>query len=299
LQGKDARTSCAKNATFFEIAAEVTGNSNLGLQFGQCRDTRDAGLIGYVGLHSPTAAEALKNLSRYCRVMSDALTVDIGNLGEAGKFSWWQRGSPSRQMIEFQAANLLRGLREIIGRQLMPVSVTFAHPRNEGIEEFERVFGCPVNFGRDANMIELNQADLRAPVVTADARLLDLLHGYCEEVLAQHRERPPSLVDDVERHIVDRLASAEARLEIVAKNLGMSPRSLSRALAKLGTSFNTVVETLRRELAHKYLEQSDLSLSEIAFLLGYTEVSTFNHAIKRWTGETPGQIRKRQLAPAR
>ena len=71
----------------------------------------------------------------------------------------------------------------------------------------------------------------------------------------------------------------------------MSTRTLSRALAKLDTSFNTVVITLRKELADKYLKQSDLSLKEIAFLLGYTEFSSFNHAFKKWTGSTPKQAR--------
>jgi len=73
--------------------------------------------------------------------------------------------------------------------------------------------------------------------------------------------------------------------------LGMSSRTLSRSLEKLGTSFNAIVETLRKELAEKYLKQSDLSLKEIAFLLGYTDSSSFNHAFKRWTGNTPKQAR--------
>ena len=73
LQGKDARIPFTKNAAFFELAAEATDNSNLGLEFAQSRDTRDAGLLGYVGLNSPTVKDALKNLSRYRHVMSDAL----------------------------------------------------------------------------------------------------------------------------------------------------------------------------------------------------------------------------------
>ena len=197
----------------------------------------------------------------------------------------------SRQFMEFGTTNLIRSLREMTKRRLTPVRVTFAHPRNARIKEFERFFGCPVEFGRRANLIELSPTDLRVPIIEADKRLLDVLRSYCVEVLAKHRERPPSLIERVERVVVDRLSNGEARIDIVAKELGMSSRTLSRALAKLGTSFNTVVAMLRKELAQKYLKQSDLSLKEIAFLLGYTDSSSFNHAFKRWTGNTPKQAR--------
>ena len=144
----------------------------------------------------------------------------------------------------------------------------------------------PVEFGRRANLIELNQTDLSVPIIDADKRLLDVLRGYL--VLAKHRKRPPSLIETVERLIVDRLSN------IVAKELAMSSRSLSRALAKLGTSFHAIVETLRKDLAHKYLEQGDLNLKEITFLLGYADISGFNHAFKRWTGKTPSDVRFRR-----
>ena len=83
---------------------------------------------------------------------------------------------------------------------------------------------------------------------------------------------------------------------IVAKELAMSSRSLSRALAKLGTSFHAIVETLRKNLAHKYLEQGDLNLKEITFLLGYADISGFNHAFKRWTGKTSDFGGKAEIA---
>ena len=294
LQGKDARLPFTKNAAFFELAAEATDNSNLGLEFAQSRDTRDAGLLGYVGLNSPTVKDALKNLSRYRHVMSDALEINVDELEKRGTVHWWRRGlAPARcrQYMEFGTTNIIRGLREVTKRRLKPVRVTFAHPRNARIKEFEQFFGCPVEFGRRTNLIELSQTDLSVPIINADKRLLDVLRTYCAEVLAKHRQQPPSLIETVERPIVDRLSNAEARIDIVAKELGMSSRSLSRALAKLGTSFHAIVEALRKDLALKYLEQSDLTLKEITFLLGYTDISSFNHAFKRWTGKTPKQVR--------
>src|SRR3974390_3855011 len=110
LEGKDARISFVKNAALFELAAEVTENSNLGFEFAQSRDTRDAGLLGYVGLNSPTVKDALKNLSRYRHVMSDALEINIDELENSGTIRWWRRGlapAPCRQYMEFGTTKLI------------------------------------------------------------------------------------------------------------------------------------------------------------------------------------------------
>jgi len=103
-------------------------------------------------------------------------------------------------------------------------------------------------------------------------------------------------VETVERLIVERLAKGEASLETAATELGLSPRSLSRKLSELDTSFNGLVGSLRKDLALRYLQESSLSLTEIAFLLGYSEISTFTHAFKRWTGNTPTASRRRASA---
>ena len=296
LNTDGARIPFAKHAAFFELAAEVTRDGCLGLHFGQTREMRDTGLLGYVGLSSPTLMDAIKNISRYRRVFSDAVEFEIDALEERGRLRWWFRGLASQtphQCIEFSAASLLRAFREMSGRNLTPANLSFAHPRNKNIEEFKRFFGCSVSFGGQENIIEMKLSDLNLQVITADDRLLSLLRRYCEDVLSKHAAQAPPLVERVERLIADRLAHGETRLDTVATIMGMSSRSLSRKLAELGTSFNGIVESLRKELALKYLQESNLSFTEIAFLLGYSEVSTFTHAFKRWTGSTPTASRRR------
>jgi AraC-like DNA-binding protein len=178
------------------------------------------------------------------------------------------------------------------GRNLALAGLSFAHPRTKDIEEFERFFGCSVSFGCQENIIEMKLSDLHLQVTTADDRLLSLLRRYCEDVLSRHAAQAPPLVERVERLIADHLAHGEARLDTAATKLGMSSRTMSRKLAELGTSFNGIVGSLRKDLARRYLQESNLSLTEIAFLLGYTEISTFSHAFKRWTGKSPAAYRR-------
>ena len=295
LNAEGARIPFDKYATFFELAAEATGDTCLGLHFGQTRDARDTGLIGYVGLSSPTVADAIKNISRYRRVFSDAIEVDAGDLEESGRLCWGFRTSVAHRFIqasEFSTVNLLRALRQMTGRNLTPNMVSLAHPRNHRIKEFERFFGCTVQFGSHKNVIEFKLVDLHIPLLTADNRLLTILRAHCEEVLSRRTEPTPTLVETVERLITDRLTRGDAKLESVATELGMSPRTLSRRLTEQSTTFNAIIEVLRKELALKFLQDSNLVLTEIAFLMGYTEISTFSHAFKRWTGTSPAAYRR-------
>ncbi len=299
LNAEGARIPFDKHAAFFELAAQVTGDGCLGLHFGQTRDTRDAGLIGYVGLSSPTLMDAIKNLARYQRVFSDASEINTDTLEEHGRLLWWFHGLPTqrtRQSVEFSATNLLRAFREMTGHNLAPVRVSFAHPRNTDIQELERFFRCFVSFGCRENIIEMKRSNFNLHLLTADDRLLSVLRGYCKDVLSRRAAQAPPLVERVEHLIAGRLAHREASLDATALELGMSSRSLSRRLAELDTSFNGIVGSLRKDLAVRYLQESNISLTEIAFLLGYSEVSTFTHAFKRWTGNTPTASRRRASA---
>lgn len=295
--GEDgARIPFAKHAAFFELAAETVGDPCLGLNFGKTRETRDAGLLGYVGISSPTLLDGIKSLSQYRRVFSDASEIDVDGLEINGRVRWWFYGlgrELPRQCLEFAATNLVRAFREVCGRHLAPEMITFVHPRIEDIDAFERYFGCPVHFGCDENVIQLKHSDLKLRLVEADDRLLKLLRRYCRDVLARHPGDAPNLEERIERLVMDRLTSDNVRFRDAAMQLGMSPRSLSRRLAECGTSYRDIVDNLRKELALRYLGDRRLSSTEIAFLLGYNELSTFNHAFKRWTGLTPTQYRNR------
>ena len=294
IAAETGRIPFARHAAFFDIAAEATGNGCLGLRFGQSRDTRDAGLIGYVGLNSPVLLDALRNLARYRQVFSDAVELHADDLEGDGRVRWAFRGigaAEARQSIEFSATNFVRAIRDLTGARISPLALSFAHPRNEDVGAFDAFFGCEVRFGAGVNVMTLNPADLARPIRTADDRLLAVLQRACTEALSRHDRRPPPLVEQVENIVTARLGEGGIRIATVAADCGMSTRSLTRRLAELGTSFSEIVDRLRHDLAVRYLNETAISLTEIAFLLGYGEVSSFNHAFRRWTGQTPSAVR--------
>ncbi len=166
------------------------------------------------------------------------------------------------------------------------------HGREKRLAEIRALFGCPVRFGRSIIEIELHRRDLALPIPTSDDRLLKMLRGYCDEVLSRKKRHKPELLQKVERRVVELLPSGRARNKIVATDLGLSERTLARRLSDLDTSFAEIVDGLRHDLALRYLNEPNLSLTQLSFLLGYAGPSAFTHACRRWTGKTPKEMRR-------
>jgi AraC-like DNA-binding protein len=169
------------------------------------------------------------------------------------------------------------------------------HRRDETPVEMRSFFGCDVEFGAASDEIIFPAPVASLPIVGSDNYLNDLLLRYAEEALADRPQERASLRSAVERVLPQLLPHAKASASNVAQKLAFSTRTLSRKLHDEGVAFAEILEETRAALAKRYLAERDLPVSEIAWLLGYGEVSSFTHAFKRWTGMTPRQFR---LTPA-
>lgn len=301
IRRKEARIPYFRYAALLDAAAETTGDPCFGLHFAATNDVRDMGLLAYVGLSSATLGAALRNMQRYIRVFNEGLQVELAMRGETVELRTEivdRRVQSERQLLEFSFRNFRRVLEVLAGQPIHPQWVTFRHSRSEDIAEFERAFGAPVQFGCETAVLAIHRRHMATPLATADHRLLGVLRSYCEEILAE-RHLDEDLPHDVARQITSLLPSGRATLDIVAAELGMSKRTLSRRLAEHGTSFAACLDSLRKDLALRYLDDSDFPLGHVAYLLGYSEVSAFNHAFRRWTGTNPTRHRtaRREAKP--
>lgn len=281
-------------AAFFERAATLTGNDVLGFERGIQRDIRRTGLLCYVGLSSPTARDFLKNLARYRRIFTDVVELDETVLDRDSVLSWYfsvPAKVERRQLVEFGASGILTGLEQATQRKPRLRKVRFRHLRKTNITVLKEKLGCPVEFGAPENAIYFEPCTLDTPLATADYHLYEVLKQYAEEVLERERRNISALTVDVERAIAARLAAGEANQDNVARALGYSSRTLARRLAEEGTSFFQTLQDLRESLAISYLKNSDLGLGEISYLLGYSNLSSFAEAFKRWVGISPGRYR--------
>ena len=153
------------------------------------------------------------------------------------------------------------------------------------------MFDCNVAFGSNVGEVVYPGLAKSIPTINADPYLNSLLVRYCEEALANRRVRSDPWRLRVENAIVPLLPHGQANIGEIAPRLGVSRRTLTRLLASEGCTFREILDALRLDLAKSYLQEQNLPVSEVAWLLGYKESSAFDHACKRWTGKAPKQIR--------
>ena len=293
LNGDDPKISFDKLALLFERAAELTSDDLIGFKHGQNRDFRLGGLFSYTGMSSPTVGSLFHNLARFQRLRGNAVEINVSRLDTEGISEWHyqvQRGVSRRQYLEFDGTGIIDLIRGLTNRRVTPEKVEFRHFRNKNTKPIEKFFGCSVVFGSDENRITLKTTDLDLPLNTADDLLYQLLRKYSEEALPDPANNKSSLLVALEHCIAAKPTATQAE---VAASLGLSPRTLARRLTDAGTTFSSVVETYREAMAKSMLTNADLQLTEIAYVLGYADLSSFSTAFKRWVGITPSQYRDR------
>lgn len=278
-----------RQAALFEAAASHLGDSSFGLHFGSGVAPLDPEVLGYAGTGARSLEEGLGALLAYLRTSRDGLLAKLALDGERA-FLTVQIADPQtpsqRQIQEFGPVLLMSYLRLLAGCCVTPAWVGFRSNRTEGLDGFERFFGCPVSFGRPKSLIVLQRKTLALPAKPPDARLLQILWAYCEGLL-DRRDGGASLAAQVAYLAASRLHGGAPTSQLSARALGLSERTMARRLSGLGTSYGQVLEEVRLKLALRFLEDPKVRSSQIAFLLGYAEPSAFNHAFRRWTGRSP------------
>jgi AraC-like DNA-binding protein len=288
----EGRVSVASQYRFLELAAAETNNSLLGFHLAAEMDLREAGVLFYLA-SSATVLEAVENLARYAGTMSEAVLFETSRLEDQTVLAvrvLRAGDEPRRQFSEFTALTVLRVLRKQTNRDFAPTRMTFAHARNSGVREVGLLLRCPVEFAQATHSWVFPQSVVQLPMVSEDSHLLRVLRAYADDLLAERRSAT-GLRSMVENRLVTVLPSGRVQAAVVAEQLGMSRRSFTRYLAEEGTTFAQILDHLRNRLALRYLEDERISLQQTAWLLGYSQLSAFTHAFKRWFGTSPRRAR--------
>jgi AraC-like DNA-binding protein len=289
----EERLNVRSQIAFLNEAASALKDDRLGFTLACDHEPREIGLLYYVMASSRTLGEALQRLARYSKVTNEALVFGYRE-GNRLIISLGYSGVPrhsDRHQMEFCMFAALRICRLLTGQKLVPQHFSIAHHRSGNTAEMARFVGTKVEFGADRDEFALNLDSRQLSVIHADNHLNGLLLKYCEAALANRQGDVSQLRTKVENTISSLLPHGRVLVGDVARTLGMSERTLSRKLADEGLNFTEILQQLRRDLAVRYLDDRKLHVSKVAWLLGFREVSAFTHAFKRWTGQTPRQMR--------
>ena len=291
---------CSVVAWILKEAARTTGDECFGLHFGESFNPKNIGPLIYVALNSPTIGAGIKNSGRYLHVYDSAAKwffTTEGNRGYLGYVLTDLGIEPLRQSYEYGMAIMVNTLRMMVGSQWAPQEVQFAHPEPEDTSEHHRIFRAPVLFGCETNalVIELSFAERKVPA--ADPQLYQIMKQYLDQVLSEI-PREDALLGSIRKAVAESMRDGDPNLARVAKKMALAPRTLQRRLKEYGFEFKKLVEDTRRRFAQNYLKERKNTLTEVAFLLGYSELSAFNRAFKRWTGSTPLDHQRKLLKHA-
>jgi AraC-like DNA-binding protein len=282
---------------FVQLSARALDRDDLGFELARAFDLRSIGPLYYVAAPSETLGEAIERVERFSAVGNEALVIR-GDQADALcirlEYSGVARHS-DRHQVEFFVASIVRLCRELSGLPVLPTRVTFCHDRSRGTKAYDAYFGCRTEFLATQDSIVFEPRCRRLPVVSADPHLSDILIRFCEETLTSRRKADVSFRVKVENAVAPLLPHGKPEAYEIAQKLHVSQRTLARRLTAEETTFTRVLDEMRSELAVRYLEDKKLSISQVAWLLGFQEVAAFTHAFRRWTGKTPSMVRRVEI----
>lgn len=290
----EGRISITRAHELLADAVEKTQDPDLGLKAGRHASPADYGVLHYAISSASTVEEAIQAAHRFMRLLTDAMDYWLDIDGDRALVRFDSKVPLPRAAADYQAS-MSHTLKLARSKAHLPgLEWWFQHDRPSDTSEYERTFApAAVRFSAPAFGYVFDKAFLKAPLPQADANLNQIIRKHAELLLAE-LPRSRNLTDAVRELIIKELASGQPTAAQVADRLRMNQRTLARRLQSEGTSFSALFDDLRRGLALRYLLRSDLRISEVVFLLGFSEVATFYRAFRRWTGQTPVEYRRSQ-----
>lgn len=300
LAQRDQRIAASTYLELLGRGVELSGDALLGLHLGEAIRPGYYGVLGYLIMSCPTLADALHRQARYAAL--------VGNLGRIELEDWPQGEAPEplvvhrwtpllpqqqRQIAEETLAGWVTFGRWVTGLDVPPVEVHFQHPQPAGValEEYARIFRCPVKFTQTQTALIFPKRLLALPLGQADAQVRLMLDAYADRLLAEIQQGH-SVLDRARSLLARQLPEQGVELEPLAEQLALSPRTLQRRLREAGLSFSQLVDETRQQLVLHYLRDPALELADIAFLVGFSEAGSLARAFRRWTGQTPAEYRR-------
>jgi AraC-like DNA-binding protein len=292
---QDARVPIEKLHRLWDAALREAPRADGAMLSAERYAPGDYGLVGFVAISSATLGEAVRHVVRYLGLWTDDPGMaldDDGTLRIAYRYPF--ADSPGfRVATEAAPAELLNGARALTQARITPREVRFSHRAPRDVSVHQAFFGCPVRFGAPDIALAFHERDLALALPRADDQLGAYLRAMASRALATRPVAQPSELEQLRRLIADELPKGVPALGAIARRLATSERTLRRRLEEAGTSFRALLDETRAELARGYVRDRSLPLSEVAFLLGFSEPSAFHRAFRRWTDMTPAAWRAR------
>ncbi len=278
---------------WLEVSAQ-TGNPHVSLEIPNYYNPLDYQSLGIGFLSSSTLQDALQRLIRYTGLVSSRMLYTLDE-NETRCDCLMQSSVINPELVpvsdNYRLALVLTLCRDGLGESLDPVEVSFTYPEPEYLGEHFALFRCPLKFSQPVARLSLASNDLLRPFTTANQDLAESCDKVLDEALENISEL--DLVSKVKWAIIENLPSGKITEAGIAEAVLVSSRTMHRKLGQAGTNYRALLEGIRSELAVRYIVDKKIPLTEVSYLLGFSSLSSFSRAFKRWNGESPVAFRNR------
>jgi AraC-like DNA-binding protein len=295
LEDPDARLAGPSVLGLWNALRERTGDPLLQLRapatlpFGAYR------VIDYLVAASPTVGDGVREFARFFGLIADAVSMSVTR--DQDEYRLYLRmadGGPVPPVyVDYVFSALVVRIRMRIRPDLQVLRVELRQPQPLDGAVHREVFRAPVNFAAPADRLCFTAEEWARPTESADAALARVLEEHAR-MLARRNPKPVlGFRAEVQKAIAAALPEGRGSVADIARALNVSARTLQRKLVETGTTFREISDSVRGQLAQEYLTDNSVSIAEVAFLLGFSDQSSFNRAFRGWTGESPGRWRRR------
>jgi AraC-like DNA-binding protein len=297
LNNLDTKVSLHTIILVLKKLLSLTGDQDLGLRIGEKAAPSMLGHAGYLQQSSKNLLNAFRKTFPYSRTFTTIYDrrIEVKN-GEAWLYyepvKAWVDASPETAMqgVNIPFAGTMNFVRLLSVRNVFPIHVMYRSERIHDTSKHESIFGCPPSFNQKANAIVFKISDLEVPILGYNPQLSSILEKLLQERMRE-LDKGVHFTAKVREAISLNYQFNFPQLENIAIALNITPRTLQRKLQEENTTYRELSDTIRYELASILLKYKELTISEIAYKLGYSELKSFRNAFKQWSGVTPAYYR--------
>jgi AraC-like DNA-binding protein len=287
LEDPDRLISFSKFAQLLNAAACDTQSQQFGLTLSRCQGVATLGMLGMAMQQSPDLGAAMETFRRYFYLHAQAASIEISVVGDVfvGKYLI---DLPSvdnlTQLVDLSLGHGMNIFRFLCGPELVPRGVYFIHDKPADTRPYKELFKVPIHFNADFNGLTYDASILKIPIRQHDDELHRVLSRHLHELERRH---PNDIVSQVDHMIRQVLPTGSCSITLIADCLNMGKRTLQNHLHAQGATFQQILDVVRSDIASNYLQESNVSMTYLADILGYSELSAFSRAFKRWFGVAP------------
>lgn len=295
LENPEIKITLEQDTAVIEAAIKISGDPFLGLHTGEKTTQVVLGVTGYLMESSKDILSAFRNLQQYTGTFTKLYNYRIETSENEASFycepiELWNAHSPdtARHSVDLSFSGALHIIKLLTGKVLHPRKALYRYSEIPDTSEHERILGCKPLYNQKKNCMVFSLSDMSLPVIGYNKELNKIFNRLLEAELRKEQENFSQRV----RHIILQSYHFEfPQLEEVADSMNITPRTLQRKLRDENSTFRSLTDSIKKELACNLLYNKGLSISEISYKLGYAEPAAFQRAFRQWTGKSPGAFR--------